>query len=146
MTDVPRVFTLEEANALVPRLNALVALQMDRRANIERGLERLGALVGAVPDAIEVQDGDAPEVCDVKRDLLARIEEYQSAWHEIEELGAVLKDARIGLLDFYGDVDGRRVWLCWKYGEPAVGHYHGLNEGFSGRKRIEPLMRHRHLN
>ena len=61
-------------------------------------------------------------------------------------MGAVLKDPRTGLVDFYGQVDGKRVWLCWKYGEDAVTHYHGLDEGFSGRKAIEPAMRSRHLN
>ena len=44
-------------------------------------------------------------------------------------MGAVLKDPRTGLVDFYGQVDGKRVWLCWKYGEDAVTHYHGLRRG-----------------
>ena len=61
-------------------------------------------------------------------------------------MGAVLKDARMGLLDFYGYVDGKLVWLCWKFGEEAVAHYHGLDEGFSRRRPIEALMRQRHLN
>jgi hypothetical protein len=58
----------------------------------------------------------------------------------------VLKDPRTGLLDFYGQVDGKLVWLCWRYGEDAVTHYHALDEGFGGRKPIEPTMRNRHLN
>ncbi len=61
-------------------------------------------------------------------------------------MGAVLKDARRGLLDFYGTVEGKLVWLCWKYGEDQVVHYHSLQEGFSGRKLIEESMRSRLLN
>ncbi|HEX3343727.1 MAG TPA: DUF2203 domain-containing protein, partial [Polyangiaceae bacterium] len=79
-------------------------------------------------------------------DLADHVNRYQSAWDELQEMGAVLKDPRTGLVDFYGQVDGKRVWLCWKYGEEAVTHYHGLHEGFSGRKAIEPAMRNRHLN
>lgn len=146
MAAPPHVFTLEEANALVPRLNALIGAQIERRTHIEQALEKLAERLGSVPDMITVDDADPGEVRDLKRDLIARVEEYQTAWHEVENLGAVLKDARLGLLDFYGQVDGQRVWLCWKYGEDAVRHYHGLDEGFSGRKRIEPTMRSRHLN
>jgi hypothetical protein len=146
MAPSPHVFTLEEANALVPRLNALIGAQMERRTLIEQRLEELAKKLGAVPEAIHVDESDPTEVRELKRELIARVEEYQSAWREVEDLGAVLKDARLGLLDFYGQVDGQRVWLCWRYGEDAVRHYHSLDEGFAGRKRIEPTMRSRHLN
>jgi len=146
MTASPQVFTLEEVNSLVPRLKSLVAAQMGRRSQIEGRLAELTALLGSLPDAIEVDERDTPQIRDLKQDIALRVEQYQSAWREVEDLGAVLKDARVGLLDFYGQVDGKLVWLCWKFGEDAVMHYHGLDEGFSGRKPIEPTMRQRHLN
>jgi hypothetical protein len=123
-----------------------MAVQIERRMEIERRLERLAQLLGAVPDTIRVEDQDPPNVRDMKRDLVERMEKYQSAWAEVEEMGAVLKDRRTGLVDFYGYVDGKRVWLCWQYGEDAVTHYHGLDEGFTGRKAIESTTRRRHLN
>ncbi|HXX69612.1 MAG TPA: DUF2203 domain-containing protein [Polyangiaceae bacterium] len=140
------VFTLEEANALVPRLKALIGAQMERRTQIERGLEQLAKILGAVPDSIRIDDDDPAPVRNLKRDVAERIEKYRVAWREVEELGVVLKDARAGLVDFYGQVDGKAVWLCWKYGEEAVTHYHGLDEGFAGRKLIAATLRHRHLN
>ena len=146
MPGEPAVFTLEAIDALLPELKARMSAQMERRADIEDRLERLGKLLGATPDSIELEEADAPEVRDLKADLAARVERYQSAWREIEDLGAVLKDPRTGLLDFYGRVDGKLVWLCWKYGEDAVTHYHGLDEGFAGRKPIEAMLRRRHLN
>jgi hypothetical protein len=142
----PSVFTLEAVNALVPRLKTMVEAQMDRRSEIEDRLGRLAALVGAVPETIAPEDRDPPHVRSLKRELVERVERYHSAWREVEDLGAVLKDPRTGLLDFYGQVDGKLVWLCWRYGEDSVTHYHGLDEGFSGRKPIESVMRHRHLN
>jgi hypothetical protein len=146
MPATPPVFTLEAANALLPRLREVMQVQMDRRGEIEERLERLAKLLGDVPDTIQVEEKDTPSVRDLKRDLIERVSRYQSGWREVEEMGAVLKDARTGLVDFYGQVDGKLVWLCWKYGEDAVTHYHGLQEGFAGRKPIESTMRHRHLN
>ena len=146
MPGAPPVFTLEEVNALVPRLKSMVQAQMGRRSEIEDRLGRLAKLVGAVPETIALEERDPPHVRTVKRDLLERVERYHSAWQEVEDLGAVLKDPRTGLLDFYGQVDGKLVWLCWRYGEDSVTHYHGLDEGFSGRKPIEAIMRQRHLN
>jgi hypothetical protein len=141
-----QIFTLEEANALVPRLNALIGAQVGLRSAIESRLEHLAKQLGGVPDAIQLEPGDEPQVRALKEDIIARVEQYQSGWRDVEALGAVLKDARQGLLDFYGHLDGKAVWLCWKYGEAAVTHFHGLNEGFSGRKPIEATMRHRLLN
>jgi hypothetical protein len=140
------VLTLEAVNALVPRLRTLMHAQMDRRSEIERRLEALAERVGAPPETIRIHDDDPAEVRHLKHQLVERVDAYQSAWREIEDMGAVLKDPRSGLVDFYGRVDGTLVWLCWKYGEESVTHYHGLDEGFSGRKPIEPTMRHRHLN
>jgi hypothetical protein len=142
----PTVFTLEAVNALVPRLRVLMHGQMAERAEIESRLEKLAKIVGSVPQTIQPEPGDAPAVRELKRELAGHVERYQAGWRELEAMGAVLKDPRVGLVDFYGEVDGKRVWLCWKYDEEAVTHYHGLDEGFSGRKPIEPVVRHRHLN
>ena len=57
---------------------------------------------------------------------------------ELLEVGCVLKDWRTGLVDFPAVYDGRRVWLCWRLGEPAVTHWHELEVGLSGRKPIGP--------
>jgi hypothetical protein len=141
-----RVFTLEEVNDLVPKLSVAVKQQLERRSEIESLLMRLGRELGDVPERIVLDPADPADVRDLKRDLIGRIEEYRAGWRAIEEMGAVLKDARMGLLDFYGTVDGKLVWLCWKYGEAEVGHYHALEEGFSGRKPIAHSMKHRLLN
>lgn len=146
MAASPPVLTIEAVNALVPRLNVLMASQMDRRTEIERRLEELARVLGVVPDTIEVEDRDPAPVRELKLELVERVARYQSAWSEIEEMGAVLKDPRTGLVDFYGLMDGKLVWLCWKYGEDGVSHYHGLDEGFSGRKPIAASIRQRHLN
>lgn len=142
----PQVFTLEAVNAMIPELNTLVGRQLSRRSEIESRLKSLGELIGEVPDAIVPDDADAEPVKDLKSELIKRIEEYQEGWREVEQMGAVLKDPRTGLVDFYGRVDGKLVWLCWKYGEVEVSHYHALDEGFSGRKPFRHSIKQRLLN
>jgi hypothetical protein len=141
-----RVFTLEEVNDLLPRLSGVMKRQLARRSEIEALLMRLGRELGDIPERIVLDPADPSDVRDLKRDLVKRIEEYRAGWREVEQMGAVLKDARTGLVDFYGNVEGRLVWLCWKYGEHQVAHYHALEEGFSSRKPIAESMRQRLLN
>lgn len=140
------VFTLEAVNALVPRLNAICGEQLLRRSEIEARLKDLAGAMGGEPESLQTEPGDAPEVKTMKRELAERIEEYQKGWHAVEEMGAVLKDPKLGLVDFYGRVDGKLVWLCWKYGEEECRHYHALDEGFSGRREIKHSMKTRLLN
>ncbi len=141
-----RVFTLEAVNELVPRLQEMVRRQLSRRSEIEQLLARLGRALGDVPERIVLDPADPQDVRELKRELMRCIDEYRAGWREVEETGAVLKDPRIGLLDFYGNVDGKLVWLCWKYGETEVCWYHALEEGFSGRKPLAHSIRQRLLN
>ena len=115
-----RVFTLEAVNASCPE--ALERREAAARASLgDRALcSHLGRELGDVPERIVLDPADPTDVREMKRDLVAKIEEYRAGWRDVEEMGAVLKDARSGLLDFYGKVDGKLVWLCWKYGEDAV--------------------------
>jgi len=141
-----RVFTLEAVNALVPRLSTLVGKQLDMRTAIEALLVQLGRELGDVPERIVLDPADPAEVRQMKRELVVKIEAYRAGWREVEAMGAVLKDARTGLLDFYGEVDGKLVWLCWKYGESECAFYHALAEGFSARKSIGASVKQRLLN
>jgi hypothetical protein len=52
----------------------------------------------------------------------------------LESLDVELRDLEQGLVDFPGERDGRPVWLCWRLAEPAVEHWHPIDEGFASRK------------
>jgi hypothetical protein len=144
----PRVFSLEEANALVPRLTEIVGAQLERADGIEKLVAQLYERGGARTNEtgtemvdITVYPGDSREVQKLKRDLGARVRAYREGWLEVQNLGAVVKDPTIGLLDFYGRVDDRLVWLCWKYGETSIDWYHELDAGFGGRKALTDARR-----
>lgn len=141
-----RVFTLEEVNGLVPQLASAVKRQLELRADIESLLTQLGQELGDLPERIVLDPADPVDLRELKEKIVRAIHDYRAGWREIEATGAVLKDARSGLLDFYGNLEGKLVWLCWKYGETEVSHYHALEEGFAGRKPIAQSMRQRLLN
>jgi hypothetical protein len=141
-----KIYTLEEVNAKIPNLRAIVGRQLSRRAIIQEKLTVLGDLVDDIPDDFAVSPDDSDLIRALKAELKQRVDEYRGGWEEVEELGAVIKDPQIGLVDFYGRVDGNVVWLCWKYGEDDVAYYHALDAGFGGRKPIGESVRQRLLN
>ena len=55
---------------------------------------------------------------------------------KLENMGCIVKDLNLGLLDFLAYHDGREILLCWKVGEESIHHWHELDTGFSGRKPI----------
>lgn len=143
---LPRVFTPSEVDALIPRLTELVAEQLRRQSVVEEGLAELARVAGGLPATIEPTDDDPPEIVRLKVELAARIKAYDDGWREVQTLGAVVKDPQIGLLDFYGNVDGKLVWLCWRYGEETLRYWHELESGYSGRRPLRAETRERLWN
>lgn len=135
------VHTLEEVNALLPALSRIVGEQLRRREEIERSLTELAGLTHQARGDLTLRAEDGADVRERKRGILARIDAYQRGWTKVEELGGVLKDPARGLVDFYGVIEDKLVWLCWCYGEDEVGHWHRLDEGFSSRRPIDALAR-----
>ena len=64
-------------------------------------------------------------------------EEAAAAVRELDEIGVVVKDLDLGLLDFPAVRDGDEVELCWQVGEDAVAYWHPFEAGYRGRKPID---------
>ena len=62
----------------------------------------------------------------------------REALERIHSTGCIVKDLEVGLLDFPARIDGEEVYLCWKLGEDRIRFYHRQDEGFAGRKPIDP--------
>lgn len=125
-----RRFTIEEANALIPRLEMLVA-DAQRAA-----LTLRSAMQDASPDG---EAGDARTTKDVLRlrpDLADDVHRLEWAVAEIEALGCQFKGLDLGLVDFPTQVDGTTVLLCWQYGEKHIAYWHRTDEGFANRRAL----------
>lgn len=145
-TSAPRVFTISEVNALIPSLSLVVMQQLREQSDIEQGLAELTRLLGDGPLTLELRSSDEPEVRRLKVDLRRRVGRYEEGWAQVRELGGVVKDPQSGLVDFYGRIDGRVVWLCWRYGEDTLGYYHELDAGYRGRRPLSADVRRSQLN
>jgi hypothetical protein len=130
-----RYFSVAEVEALIPALTRLMQRVMSANAEASQARERLQA----EQQRIALAGGGVLDqgAWRADRDRIARLTaEMQRALGEIAELGGVPKDLGLGLVDFLHLRDGREVNLCWKYGEREIRHWHGLDEGYAGRKPL----------
>ena len=134
-----KIFSVEEANSLIPFLETAVG----SLAAMARDIASLHAEVSVLA-AIE-SSGATSKNLDVQvlREKEARcarmLEELRTALHEIASRGCILRDLDLGLVDFYTMARDRVVCLCWRLGEPRVAHWHTTDEGFSGRRPLAEL-------
>jgi len=136
MDEGPRIFTLEEANALLPTLELALGDLARLRSELEQAIRATGGAEAAV--AI-LQRGEPPaEGKEVEAARLrALADEVGTAVARVNSMGCVLKDIEAGLVDFYTLRDDEPVFLCWQLGEPTVAHWHSLEGGFAAREPIE---------
>src|SRR2546422_3857296 len=62
---------------------------------------------------------------------------------ELEQIGCVFKGFDQGLVDFYGKLDGKEIFWCWKVGEDRIEHWHELEAGYAGRQPVPEVVRGR---
>ncbi|MDA7950127.1 MAG: DUF2203 domain-containing protein [Pirellulaceae bacterium] len=137
LTEEPfsNLFTLKQANAMLPLVRAITTDMVTLSRQIYSRKEHLSELC----NKYDTQEVDSPyheELLQAKRDLRKESEQLQVYLRELLELGVEPKDLQEGLIDFPSLLDGRVVYLCWKYGEEKIDHWHELNEGFSDRKSL----------
>ncbi len=118
-----RLFTPGEANKTLPLVRKIVA------DILEKGKEMRESAKGKNPQ----EAGDHGASIDV---------EIQALMKELEQVGCFYKDWNFdsGLVDFPGEIDGKKVFLCWKSDEESVSWYHPIEGGFAKRAPIPPEL------
>ncbi|MCU0655038.1 MAG: DUF2203 domain-containing protein [Polyangiaceae bacterium] len=139
-------FSLDEADALVPRLHRIVSRQLLAQRELEEVLEKLHTLLGQLPRELAILGDESDEVRALKEAAGRLMDEVDAGWCQVQELGGQVKDPRVGLVDMPGLLEGRPVLFCWRFGEEHIAHYHELDEGFSARKPLPSRPRHRLFN
>lgn len=129
---MPKYFTADEANRTLPFVRRIVSditsLYPDWRELVYR--YELAA-AQAKPEW-----GESPDQLALRsqiEDIARRITAYLA---ELEAVGCVFKGFQEGLVDFYGKLDGRDVFWCWKQGEDRIEHWHEIEAGFAGRQPV----------
>jgi hypothetical protein len=118
-TDIKH-FTPAEARKTLPLVKQIVKDILDTTREMRLLAEEIG------PKA---------ENNEIIKKMAADVEKFMN---ELEEIGCFFKDWNftVGLVDFPGMIDGREIFFCWKSDEDDVEFYHGIEEGFAGRKPI----------
>jgi hypothetical protein len=133
----PRYFTLAEANAALAELRPLAEeMVAKRRELVDAQAQRaaLGAQVGANGGDLTPSDfAEADEELEQAAAALARCVE------QIQAAGVLVKDLDQGLLDFPALRGDEEILLCWHVGEDQIAYWHGLEEGFAGRKPVDDV-------
>jgi hypothetical protein len=129
-----RTFTAEEANAALVELRPIVERMVEHRRKLAGAQHRQAELVTRIAgNGGDLQPSDL-------REAAATIEREAAAIAEcadrINEVGAQVKSLEEGLLDFPARRGDEDVLLCWKLGEDEIAYWHGVDEGFAGRKPL----------
>ena len=131
-----RRFTLTEAEGLLPEIDFIMREAVSLKAKYLEAEEAIQTFA----QRVAMQGGvlvDRDTVLQNRADRDAHGERLKSAVERLQEFGCVIKDLDIGLVDFPTLFRGREVYLCWKVGEPGIRFWHGMDEGFAGRKPID---------
>ena len=132
-----KLFSLSEAERLRAQIEPVLIETIESRRKLAELDEELGALrerimrSGGMLVSYEKTAGRRLE-----RNRLAGI--IEAAIEQIHSTGCIVKDLELGLLDFPARMNGEDVYLCWRLGEDRIRFYHRQDEGFAGRKPIDP--------
>ena len=129
-----RYFTAEQANDALEEVRPLAERMVGHRRALGDLLGRRSELSGTI--AGNGGDLDPGELARVEAEIGEEAKGVARCVNEIHGLGAQVKDADEGLVDFPALRGEDEVLLCWKLGEEAIEFWHGLEEGFAGRRPL----------
>lgn len=132
---MPSRFTVEMANRTLPLVSRIVRDILEQYRAWQQTVEAF-----EIATALSRADRPTPEAESLQRKAQELAREIQGFLAELTDLGVEFKGFELGLVDFPGDVDGHPVMWCWKFGEPAVQHWHEIDAGYAGRQPIEALF------
>ena len=133
---MPRFFTLDQAQRTLPHVEEAVRRAIEMKADYQSAEDELRE----INRKLMVSGGmiiDREHVASLRNAREENASRLSAAIESIQEFGCIIKDLDIGLLDFPTLYKGTEVYLCWRLGESRIEHWHGVDEGFRGRKPID---------
>lgn len=132
-----RIFTLTEAERTRREVEPLLIEAMNSRrklGEVDSQLAEIGSRI-MLMGGIKVDYNHATKLRAQHNRMSNNLRESLEG---IEATGCVVKDLDVGLLDFPARIDGEAVYLCWKLGEDRIRFFHRQDEGFKGRRPLDP--------
>ena len=131
-----KYFTLPEATRTLPLVKRIVG---DITALYPKWRDLVYRYEFAAAQA-RPEWGESAEQLDLRAEIEEVAREINRFLEELEQVGCVFKGFEQGLVDFYGKLDGRDVFWCWKVGEEKIEHWHELDAGFAGRQPLPAVV------
>ena len=133
----PRVYSAREANALIPKLDRIFNDLDSVRSRLKVTKGKIDVLEMIWGEEVQAETNpDHREYAHYVEEVENAKKEFDGTARKVQELEGVVKSLEQGLVDFYGVIDGRLIFLCWKRGEKSIEFYHHLEDGFQGRQAI----------
>lgn len=132
-----RFYAIDEANAALPDVERILVALRDQREELIQLRDRV---VAASPsDGETPTTGAAEQIRLLRLGMQGLIDQMQAGVARLVEMDVTLRDISTGLIDFPALLSGRPIWLCYRLGEPDVGHWHPHDEGFESRRPLGEL-------
>ncbi|HET8916469.1 MAG TPA: DUF2203 domain-containing protein [Candidatus Binatia bacterium] len=127
----PRLFTVGEANALLPAVRGLTE-------RIQENIQRLKNKSKIVIRDQQLDPGaaDFMDRLQENSEIARLVSEVKDGVEQIQSYGCICKGAEQGLVDFPCLLGAEVVFLCWQQGEPTISYWHRIEEGFTGRRPL----------
>lgn len=131
---MPKYFTRDEAEALLPRVESLLSEIQSLREQVVEQEERLAEYrVKLMSNGHQCGD----EMQRMQAGVTTANTEIARRVRNIAALGVLVKDLDTGLIDFPTLRDGHEVYLCWRLGEGSrIAWWHEVDSGFAGRQPL----------
>ena len=133
---MPKLFTLAQAQSLIPRVDRLLREAIALKSEFvqaEHAFQSFGERIMLMGGMIV----DREQFLQAKTRRQSEGDRLRNAVEQLQNLGCLVKDLDTGLVDFPTLFRGQEVYLCWKLGEPSIEFWHGVDQGFRGRKAID---------
>ena len=129
-----RTFTPDEANALLLELRPVAERLVEHKRRLDAAEDARRSLVARIgANGGDITPSDVAEVTErVEREART----IGGLVDQIQAHGVQIKDLNVGLLDFPWLHEGEVALLCWRLGEEEIGYWHGMDEGYAGRKPL----------
>ena len=132
-----KIFSLSEAERVRVELEPILVEAMESRRKMGELDEELGSLAERIQRSGGMQvPYEKIAKLRIERNRIEGL--VRSALERIQSTGCVVKDLDVGLLDFPARIHDEDVYLCWRLGEDKIRFYHRQDEGFAGRKPLDP--------
>jgi len=133
----PKIYTVREANRLIGSIEEVFEDLDKVRTRLKFLKNKLEVLEMLWGEEIQSEENpDHKEFLHYMAEVEKAKQDFESTNKRLADMEVMLKSVDAGLVDFYGVVEGRLVFLCWKRGERSVDQYHHIDEGFAGRMPI----------